>query len=311
MRRKITKEEFITKAVTQHGSKYNYDYVEFKKGTNKVVIICNTCHQAFEQDIYLHMLGNNCPFCAQHLRGLCHKKTADDFILEAQKIHNNTYGYSKTFYKGYYVPVVITCKIHGDFLQKPSCHLMGSGCQKCYQEKNTYNQDLFIEKAQRVHQHIYDYSKVVYKGAHKSVEIVCKKHGSFWQVATTHLSGCGCPHCNASKGELRIERFLKRKKLFYSKQYRFKGCKSRYTLPFDFAIFENEEKTKLKCLIEFDGLHHFEAFDKFKMSSLDLKKVQERDKIKDNFCLENSIILIRIKYDDKVEQVLDFKLSKI
>lgn len=42
----------------------------------------------------------------------------------------------------------------------------------------------------------YDYSKVNYTNNKNKVEIICSKHGSFWQQPTTHLFGkAGCPHC--------------------------------------------------------------------------------------------------------------------
>ena len=40
------------------------------------------------------------------------------------------------------------------------------------------------------------------------VDIICKKHGIFTQIANTHLGGCGCPKCNISIGESIIEEFL-------------------------------------------------------------------------------------------------------
>lgn len=53
----------------------------------------------------------------------------------------------------------------------------------------------FIEKARKIHGDKYDYSKVVYENCTKKVEIICKEHGSFWQIPINHLKGCGCPHC--------------------------------------------------------------------------------------------------------------------
>ena len=53
----------------------------------------------------------------------------------------------------------------------------------------------FIEDAKRVHGDTYDYSKSVYAGAQKKIEIYCPQHGSFSQSATSHLGGGGCPAC--------------------------------------------------------------------------------------------------------------------
>ena len=42
----------------------------------------------------------------------------------------------------------------------------------------------FIEKAQRIHGDKYDYSSVAYSDSRIKVEIICKKHGSFFQTPT-------------------------------------------------------------------------------------------------------------------------------
>ena len=55
--------------------------------------------------------------------------------------------------------------------------------------------EIFIEKAKKVHGDKYDYSKVEYVNAKTKVCIICPKHGEFWQTPNTHLSGKGCIHC--------------------------------------------------------------------------------------------------------------------
>lgn len=53
----------------------------------------------------------------------------------------------------------------------------------------------FIEKAQRVHGGKYDYSRTIYVDSRTKVAIVCPEHGEFEQLASSHLSGNGCPCC--------------------------------------------------------------------------------------------------------------------
>lgn len=57
----------------------------------------------------------------------------------------------------------------------------------------------FIERARALYGDEYDYSKVVYKKSNEKVCIVCRKHGEFWQVPNSHLSGHGCPACGREK----------------------------------------------------------------------------------------------------------------
>jgi len=72
------------------------------------------------------------------------------------------------------------------------------------------DQKSFVEAAERQGRG-FDYSKVVYINTRTPVEIVCPKHGSFWQRPTNHMSGKGCPQC---KNEGTSNRCRKTKKQF-------------------------------------------------------------------------------------------------
>ena len=58
-------------------------------------------------------------------------KKLQDFIAQANVVHQNKYDYSKVVYLGTDKNVLITCPIHGDFPQTPHHHLQGQGCPKC------------------------------------------------------------------------------------------------------------------------------------------------------------------------------------
>lgn len=49
--------------------------------------------------------------------------------------------------------------------------------------------DTFINKALKVHNNKYDYSKVNYVNNHTKVCIICPEHGEFWQQPNLHLNG--------------------------------------------------------------------------------------------------------------------------
>lgn len=53
----------------------------------------------------------------------------------------------------------------------------------------------FIEKAKIIHGDRYDYSLVNYKQSKEKIEIICKKHGKFFQSPNSHLNGNGCKKC--------------------------------------------------------------------------------------------------------------------
>lgn len=58
--------------------------------------------------------------------------------------------------------------------------------------------EIFVDRAKIIQSSLgrnFDYSKVDYKKCYEKVEIICPKHGSFWQTPTNHLQGNNCPCC--------------------------------------------------------------------------------------------------------------------
>lgn len=130
---------------------------------------------------------------------MSNKLTTQDFIVKARIKHGDKFGYDKVNYINAETKIIVTCKKHGDFLQKPGNHLFGACCRQCRVERtgkaNSMSQDEFISKSQKIHGQRYDYSKVAYVGCFLPVEIICHKHGSFFQKPSVHLTYHGCGRC--------------------------------------------------------------------------------------------------------------------
>lgn len=77
----------------------------------------------------------------------------------------------------------------------------------------------FIERANKVHNGEYDYSKVEYVGGKKKVCIICTDHGEFWQEATSHLNGCRCPKCAIDSARIGNGNFIKRANVVHNYKY--------------------------------------------------------------------------------------------
>ena len=144
------------------------------------------------------------------------RRTTIDFIADSILIHGDTYDYSKSIFTRRKDKVTIICKTHGEFQQSACGHLRGSGCDKCahnnLDKKRTKSIEQFLNDASLHHKNKYNYSKVIYKNWVKKVEIICSKHGSFFQSPHNHLKGHGCNKCRGgiSKAEIEITEFLKR-----------------------------------------------------------------------------------------------------
>lgn len=109
-----------------------------------------------------------------------------------------------------------------------------------------------------------------------------------------HTTSCGCQ--NRSIGEANIEKILQENKINYKREYTFEDLSDKKKLRFDFAIFDKNDV--LIKLIEFDGRQHVNEYLPWN-SKETLGDRQKRDKMKDEYCLQNNIPLLRIPYSDR------------
>ena len=138
------------------------------------------------------------------------------FIKKANEIHNNKYDYSKVNYITGHKKIIIICKDHGEFEQLPCNHLAGQNCPIC-SNRHKITDELFIEKANKIHNNKYDYSEINYKNSHTLINIKCKDHGIFSQMPLNHLKGNGCYKCsNIVKN---TEDFIKKSNIIHKNIY--------------------------------------------------------------------------------------------
>lgn len=132
MPKKLTREEFIKKAVAVHGDKYDYRDVEYINNATKVKIFCKKCGTCFEHEPVWHLSGMGCPKCAKNA-----KLTLDSFLNKAKNIHGNRYNYDLIKQVKSNLKVKILCNnCKKYFLRKISDHLSGVGCPYCTKSRN-------------------------------------------------------------------------------------------------------------------------------------------------------------------------------
>lgn len=83
----------------------------------------------------------------------------------------------------------------------------------------------FIKKARSIHKNFYDFSKIKYLGANKSVTVICKSHGEFKIRAYRFAKGQGCNKCRL-ENEMKKNRsnFIRKAKLIHKDSYCYDGC---------------------------------------------------------------------------------------
>lgn len=193
MAKKLTQEQYIENIQKKHRDKYDLSKLIYVNAKTKIVVICPE-HGEFEirPDHFRHGVG--CPKCAG--RGL----TTEEWIVKAERTHGKEYSYTKVNFIGNNIPVLIYHSKCGTwFEQAPYSHINGCGCPKC-NGGIAIGTEEWIRRAKEEHGEEFDYSKVIYKGAHEKVCIIHKKCGEeFWQMATTHMERGGCPVCSGRK----------------------------------------------------------------------------------------------------------------
>lgn len=290
--KKQTKEEFIDKAKLKHGDRYDYSKVNYINNNTNVVIICKE-HGEFEQRPRMH-ISHGCKECKYQSYRHCQ----EDIVNRLNILHNYKYDYSSFKYKSIIDKINLSCSKHGDFDILLETHLKGIGCLLCHKEhKFKIRNEEFIEKCLKIHNNLYDYSEVKYNGLYNLVKIICPKHGVFEQIPKNHLVGKGCSICRESKGELNIRKYLTENNIKFISQYKFDDCKFKRKLPFDFYLPE------FNICIEFNGEQHYKTVNFFGgEKKLESNKI--RDNIKVEYCKNNNIQLIVIKYDECIEDKL-------
>lgn len=232
------------------------------------------------------------------------RKLHETFLEQMKKVApqiviSDTYQTTKTKIK-------CTCTVCGhNWKAKPAHLLDGHGCPRCKAiktgERCVKTHEQFINELENLNPDIEileDYKTAIIK-----IKCQCKKDGFVWSTKPySLLHGHGCPKCSESKGERQVSRILDELNLTYLREHRFKNCKYKYRLSFDFFLPE------YNCCIEYDGIQHFEPIAKFG-GLKGLKSNQKRDKIKNTYCRENNINLIRIPYTE--ENIEAFLMNRL
>jgi hypothetical protein len=182
MANRLTTEEWVQKAKALWGDTYDYSQVEYVYAKIKVRVICPE-HGPWDckPDLHTskrHMRG--CPVC-----GGSKRKSYEEFLKDARRVHGNRYEYPKFEYKNSKAPVGIVCEKHGRFEQSPDSHINHrSGCPLCADEERSESSLLSEhEYLRRLEEACHNNDTTVelvpgsYKGMNRPAQVECSKHG--------------------------------------------------------------------------------------------------------------------------------------
>jgi hypothetical protein len=210
--------------------------------------------------------------------------TTGEFVSKAKKIHGELYSYENSQYKNNHTKVIINCKNHGDFLQRPQDHLRGKGCLQCSLDRIRLSQDDFIQKARAIHGDRYNYSETMYRGHSYRIKIICLKHGAFYQLAGGHLVGHGCRNC--TQNIMTTSEFLGKSKEIHGDIYIYDKTKYMGT----------DKKINITCRVHGD----FKQFPSAHLSGLGCRKCGHNYNYR-RYTLEDFILKAKATHGNKYD----------
>jgi len=275
---------------------YDYSKFNYVKNSNKSIIICKK-HGEFLQSPSKHIFGRGCPKCAFDNASKMYSSNHEEFLKKLKDINPKAFKELEFIDKYIRNDTKLRAKTkYGDVWVAPNKLLNG----RLFTIESAVNKTEFIINKFKANRYdegkIYDYSKVKYKSNQSKIIIICNEHGEFLQSPSNHEKNQGCPLCNKSHAEQIIYTFLNKNNIEFKDEKTFNDCSYKELLRFDFFILNKN------IVIEYDGEFHYE--DIYGDNSLEYCQI--RDKIKNKYCKENNIRLIRIPYwdFDKIEDIL-------
>ena len=187
--------EFVTKAIKVHSNKYIYSKVEYTNNTTVVIITC-PIHGDFKQSPAHHLRGYGCSKCSGKF-----VTNTKEFIELGMLLFKGKHTYEKSIFTKSLEPIVVTCKVHGDFITIPNTYQTAKyGCSSCAGSPKVTTETV-IPRFIAVHGTKFNYSGVEYVNMHTNIVITCNTCRScFNQTPRNHLNGDGCSRCNPKGG---------------------------------------------------------------------------------------------------------------
>lgn len=265
---------------------------EYLDYNNPLDILC-ACGEKFSVSLRYYQKGKNtCDKCSN--RGIqWNKELVKEYIFSKES------EYIEQEYINVDALMKFKCQKCGDVYEssfysfyKNEKYLCNDCSFEISGEKQRYSYEEIYNKIEETGCHlITDY----YTGNTQVLEIECGTcHETFftsWQIFN-NKNNKACPDCNGkiSAGENKFIELLENYNINYIFQHKYNDCKFKNVLKFDFFLPD------YGIIIEVDGLGHFKALECFGGEE-EFKLAKIRDGIKNTYCKNNKIPLIRIPYN--------------
>lgn len=286
--RKLKESDVLERIFELHGN----DIVILEPYVNvrTKVLARHVCGYEWKANTASLMKGHGCPNCAKN-----QKRTTNQFKKEVSLLVGDEYEILGEYLNKDTNILIKHNECGLEFKMTPHSFLGGQRCPNDRYIKSSFKNTIPFEeiailmknKTKGEYEIVGNFTATSHKA-----DIIHRKCNRVFRNKPTRIinGGIGCPNCYKSKGEDVVEQYLIENNFDYKKQYKIAECKNKRALPFDFAIFD---QGVLQFLVEYDGIQHFKP----KFGKKAFESIQINDGIKNEFCLNNHIPLIRIKYN--------------
>jgi hypothetical protein len=311
MRKALTTEKFQENVNTIFGADTYTVISEYTKSSGYISIKHSKCGNTFDivandftKESKRARFYDTCPACRTSKRSPLDKVKEDIRIATKDRLLLLEYGGTT------HTPSKFKCKICNYDDIKISTHsLLGNlksrsnsnswGCAVCSKKKQKTTQEFNKEIDQLFNGNIALISEYVNVGTYVSLK--CNKCTYEWNtMPSTILGGSQCPAClrsfRDSKQIRRVIEFLDKYEVPFEREVTFEGLVYKKQLYFDFCI----ETEDTYFLIEFDGQQHFRGWQG---NEDNLNENQIRDNIKNDFCKDNDLPLLRLHYKMTLSEI--------
>lgn len=278
---------------------------EYKNIDTKMKYLCKFHMDKPPQMITLSTLnrgGGDCAYCKIEKGKSLGVRMPDDIVKDiVEKLDCQYVG--RVFYKkNESDKIQFICNKHPEVgIQESLFSTAKKGCRICkICNGNGKTTEYFKEELFDINPNIEIIGE--YTGARKRIKCRCKIDNHEWEpLAYNLLSGYGCPKCSRvglgkSRGESYIYYLLNKWNIKFEIQKSFPDLIYNRPLYFDFYLSDSN------VLIEYDGEYHFAPIVTYNTPQEDAdiayQKQCERDDLKNIYCEEKGIPLIRIPYWD-------------
>lgn len=262
------KNKFIEKSIQKWGYKYDYSKVDYIDYKTPVTIIYKNI--SYSQTPTKHLQGKKIELQEKRI-------PTNSFIIKSKEIWGDRFNYDECEYLGTNNKIKLYDNLKNKWIeQNAKSHLNGYEVVK-------YTKEEYISNCNLIHDFKFNYNKINYENLHSKITINCEQHGDFELKASSHLNSySSCPNCYKTSGEKVIMKILKSYNINFNRQHKFPDC----NLPFDFYI------PSIRIIIDFIDKNNFDTNFEY------YNQLKINDKIKNDYCEDNYINLIRIKYTD-------------